>query len=215
MEQIRFPKSDGATDPYNTAGRRGRSEEVSEAGADVARHGSPTSAPWKLEASRSAPCPGRAGHARQFAGPMQPRQRDRIPPVRLDPLARPFRDQSRSDHHAIVAESQDLPIKPVSRRPGFKANMQPIVSARQSLDRSPDRQRAVPQRLRETGLLLSGPLSAIAMACFFLATIESHESFAIPSHGRPSVREARLGMPEQPSFLPARKGQATGAGPRT
>jgi hypothetical protein len=50
MEQIRFPKSDGATDPYNsTAGWRGRSEEVSEAGADVARHGSPTSAPGKLE----------------------------------------------------------------------------------------------------------------------------------------------------------------------
>ena len=39
-----------AQHPYNsTAGRRGRSEEVSEAGADVARHGSPTSAPWKLE----------------------------------------------------------------------------------------------------------------------------------------------------------------------
>ena len=85
----------------------------------------------------------RCPHARQFAGPMQPRQRDRISPVRLDPLARPFRDQSRSDHHAIVAESLDLPIKPVSRRPGFKADMQPIVSARQSLDRSLDRQRAV------------------------------------------------------------------------
>src|ERR1700722_18720970 len=65
MEQIRFPKSDGATDPYNsTAGRRGRSEEVSEAGADVARHGSPTSAPWKLEASRAPPCTRRAEQTR-------------------------------------------------------------------------------------------------------------------------------------------------------
>ena len=65
MEQIRFPKSDGATDPYNsTAGRRGRSEEVSQASADAARHGSPTSAPWKLEASRSAPRTGRAGQSR-------------------------------------------------------------------------------------------------------------------------------------------------------
>jgi hypothetical protein len=74
---------------------------------------------------------------------MQPRQRNRISPVRLDPLARPFRDQSRSDHHAIVAESLDLPIKPVSRRSGFKTNMQPIESARQSLDRPLDRQQAV------------------------------------------------------------------------
>jgi hypothetical protein len=39
-----------------------------------------------------------------------------------------------------------------------------------------------------------------------LGDIESHENFAILSHGPPSVREARLGPPEQPSFLPARKG---------
>jgi hypothetical protein len=33
MEQFRFPESNGATDPHNrTAGRRGRSEEVSDAG---------------------------------------------------------------------------------------------------------------------------------------------------------------------------------------
>ena len=79
----------------------------------------------------------RCPHARQFAGPMQPRQRNRISPVRFDPLARPFRDQSRSDHHAFVAERLDLPIKPVSRRPGFKTNMQPIVSARGSFSSVP------------------------------------------------------------------------------
>jgi hypothetical protein len=79
---------------------------------------------------------GEKGHG---CGPMQPRQRNPISPVRFDPLARPFRDQSRSDHHAFVAERLDLPIKPGSRRPGFKTNMQPIVSARQSLDRSLDR----------------------------------------------------------------------------
>jgi hypothetical protein len=33
---------------------------------------------------------------------MQPPQRNRISPVRFDPLARP--DHSRSDHHAFVAE---------------------------------------------------------------------------------------------------------------
>ena len=34
----------------------------------------------------------RRPHPCQLADPMQPRQRDRVAPVRLDPLARPFRD---------------------------------------------------------------------------------------------------------------------------
>jgi hypothetical protein len=62
---------------------------------------------------------------------MQSRQRDHVAPVGLDPLVRPFRDQSRSDHQAIVAESPNLAIKPLSRRPGFKADMQPVLSVRQ------------------------------------------------------------------------------------
>jgi hypothetical protein len=53
--------------------------------------------------------------AGQFAGAMQPCQRDRIPPVGLDPLARPLRDQSRRNHHAVVAKIPDLPIQPVPR----------------------------------------------------------------------------------------------------
>jgi hypothetical protein len=47
---------------------------------------------------------------RQFASPMQTRQRHRIAPVRLDPLTRPFRDQRRSDHQAVVPERLHLPI---------------------------------------------------------------------------------------------------------
>jgi hypothetical protein len=147
----------------------------------------------------------RCPHARQFAGPMQPRQRNRISPVRLDPLARPFRDQSRSDHHAFVAERLDLPIKPVSRRPGFKTNMQPIVSARQSLDRSLDRQRAVLDVAEKPDFSRPPPFRD-RDCVLLLGDVESHEDFDILSHGPPSVHEARLGMPEQPSFLPARKG---------
>jgi hypothetical protein len=74
---------------------------------------------------------------------MQSRQRDRVAPVRLDVLARPFWDQGQSDHHAIVAESVNLAVKPVSRRPGFKADMQTVVPVRQSLDRPLDRKRTV------------------------------------------------------------------------
>ena len=59
---------------------------------------------------------------------MQPRQRDRIPSVRLDPLARALGDQGRRNHHAIVAEIADLPIKSVTRRIGFETDVQPIIT---------------------------------------------------------------------------------------
>ena len=39
-----------------------------------------------------------------------------------------------------------------------------------------------------------------------LGDIKSHKDFAMLSHGPSSVHEARLGLPEQPSFLTARKG---------
>jgi len=126
---------------------------------------------------------------------MQPRQRDRIPPARLDALARPSRDQSRSDHHAIVAESLYLAIKPVSRQPGFKADMQPIVSVRQSLDRSLDRQRAVLDVAKKSDFSRPPPFRD-RDCVLLLGDVESHEDFAILSHGPPSVHEARLGMPE-------------------
>ena len=138
----------------------------------------------------------RCPHA-QVSSParMQPRQRNRISPVRFDPLARPFRDQSRRDHHAFVAERLDLPIKPVSRRPGFKTNMQPIVSAGQSLDQfarignglfstSPRNRtsprpppsairdcvlsswrRRKPRRLRYTSLMVRPPCMRLGSAC--------------------------------------------------
>src|SRR6516162_8913855 len=108
-------------------------------------------------------------HSCQFAGPMQSRQRDRVALVGLDPLARPFRDQSRSDHEAIVAESLNLAIEPISRRPSFKADMQPVVSICQSLDRPLDRQRTVLD-LAEKPDFPSPPPSAIATGCVFFAT---------------------------------------------
>jgi hypothetical protein len=147
----------------------------------------------------------RRPHPRQLAGPVQPRQRDRVAPVRLDPLARSFRDQRWSDHHAIVAESLNLAIKPVSRRPSFEADMQPVVSVRQSLDRPLDRQPTVFHIAEKPDF--PGPTSLRDRhGVFLLGDVKSDKSFAILSHGPPSVHEARLGLPEQPSFLFARKG---------
>ena len=147
---------------------------------------------------------------RQFAGPMQTRQRDRIPTVRLDPLARSFRDQRRSNHHAVMPERLHLAIKPVSRRPGFEADMQPVVSVSQSLDRPLDRRRVVLDIAHKPDFPGSATLRD-RHRVLLLGDIESHENFAILSHGPPSVHEARLGPPEQPSFFNCTKGRATGS----
>ena len=135
----------------------------------------------------------------QFAGSVQTRQRDRIAPVRLDPLARSFRDQRRSDHQAIVAERPYLAIKPVSRRPGLEADVQPAVSSRQSLDRLLNRQRAVLD-LAEKPDFAAPARFRDRHGVFHLGDVERHKNFAMLSHGPPSVHEARLGSPEQPSF---------------
>ena len=154
-------------------------------------------------------------HARQFAGPIKPRQRDRVAPVRLHPLARSFRDQRRSDHHAVVAERLNLTIKPISRRPGLEADMQPIVSLRQSLDHPRDRQGAVLDFADKPDL--PGPAAfRNRHRVLRLGDVESDKHFAILSHGPPSVHEARLGpCPSNPRFSTARKGGPPAKAPRT
>jgi hypothetical protein len=141
----------------------------------------------------------------QLAGPVQSRQRDGVAPVRLDPFPGALGNQGRRDHHAIVAERLDLTIEPVSRRPGFKAHVQRAVALRQSLDRSLDRSRAVLDLAQEPDL--PGPASLRDRhRVLLLGDVKSDKNFAMLSHGPPSVHEARLGSPEQPSFLTARKG---------
>ena len=104
-----------------------------------------------------------------------------------------------------MAESLNLAIKPVSRRPSFKADMQPLVSVRQSLDRPLDRQRTVLDIAEKSDL--PGPAAfRDRHGVLLLRDVKSDKSFDIPSHGPPSVHEAPLGLPEQPSFLAARKG---------
>ena len=76
------------------------------------------------------PAPGRARFMRfvrnpyrgQLAGAMQPRQAHGIAAVGLDPVARPLRHQRRGDHHALMAERDDLAIKTVAGRAGLVAN---------------------------------------------------------------------------------------------
>jgi hypothetical protein len=145
----------------------------------------------------------------QFTGAVKTRQRHRIATVRLDAFARPFRDQRRSDHNAVMPERLHLAIKPISRRPGFKADMPMVVPGRQSLDRLLDRQRAVLDIAEKSHFSLP-PSFRDRHGVLLLGDIKSHENFTMLSHGPLCVHEARLGPPEQPSFT-CTKGRATGS----
>lgn len=145
---------------------------------------------------------------------MQPRQRHRVPPVRLDPLARPLRDQSRRNHHAVVAKIADLPIQPVPRRPGLEADMQSIILPGQLLDRPLDRRRPVLDLTEEPDLAAAATLGN-RNRMLHLRYVECDKRFVILSHGSPSVREARLGPSEQPSSLNRTIGRATKLSPGT
>jgi hypothetical protein len=124
-------------------------------------------------------------------------------PVRLV-LARPFRNQGLSDHHTIVAERLDLAIKPVSHRPGFKADLQPVVPIRQSPDRAFDRQRTVFDIAKKSDFPLR-PLPRSRRRASSWRD-QKPQKLRYASRGPPSVHEARLGLPKQPSLLTARKG---------
>ena len=68
---------------------------------------------------------------RQFTSPMQLGEVDRIPPVRLDPLAGLARDQRGSDHDAVVPRRGQLSLNAVAARSGLIAEPQLVAIARQ------------------------------------------------------------------------------------
>jgi hypothetical protein len=137
----------------------------------------------------------------QLAGPMQSRQRDRVAPVRLDALARPFWDQAGATTMQSVAEGVNLAVKPVSRRPGFKADVQTVVPVRQSLDRPLDRKRTVSTSPRNRTSPVRPP-SAIATACFFFATSNATKDSSYCPMVRPPRMRLGSACPSNPrSYL--------------
>ena len=88
--------------------------------------------------------------------------------------------------------------------------MQATVSVRQSLDCPLNWQRAVLDLAEKPDFAGPAPLRDRHGVLLF-GDIKSNKSFAMLSHGPPSVHEARLGLPEQPSFLYCTKGRATGS----
>ena len=150
---------------------------------------------------------------RQLACPMQPRQRHRIPPIGLDPLAGPPRDKGRGHHGASVAERLHLTVEPVTGRSGFETDMQPAVSTRKLLERPLDRRPAV-FNLAEKPHLPPPAALGDSHRVLPLRHVKCDKDFAILSHGPPSVHEARLGCPSNPRFY-CTKGRATGFTPGT
>jgi hypothetical protein len=87
----------------------------------------------------------------------------------------------------------------------FKADTQPVVSVRRSFDCPLDRQRAVLDIAQKSDFPGFDPFRD-RHGVLLLGDVAGDKSFAILSHGPPSVHEARLGLPEQPSFLTDRVG---------
>jgi hypothetical protein len=68
---------------------------------------------------------------RQLTGSMPLGEIDRVPPVGLDAIAWPARDQRRCDDHAAVAGRRQLPLDAVAARPRLVTEAQLAPGARQ------------------------------------------------------------------------------------
>src|SRR5262249_12367323 len=62
---------------------------------------------------------------RQLASAMQPRQRQRVAAIRLDPVARLHRDQRRRYDNALLPVTGQQPVKSVAARSGLVAEVEP------------------------------------------------------------------------------------------
>src|SRR5215467_11901120 len=129
----------------------------------------------------------------EFAGARQLGQLHRVATVRLHPNAGLLRDQRGSCHHALVAEASDQPVQPVSGRPSLVAKCQRAVFGRKLGNQF------ACCRARRIDLPHKADLSATAALgnCYRipqLRCINSNESFAMITHGSPSLYEALPGL---------------------
>jgi len=102
-------------------------------------------------------------HRRQFTRAQQAGQLKSIPPIRLDPIARPPRDQRRRNNTAFMTQLDDLPMQPIAGRPSLITEMKLGMPFRQLGDHPTHRCR-VGVNLAKNRTSPSRPLSAIATA---------------------------------------------------
>src|SRR5215212_10049788 len=138
---------------------------------------------------------------REFAGAVQAGQGQRVPPVGLDPLARPLRDQRRRDHDAVVPERGDLALQPVAGRSGLVGEGQPPVPLGEFADQALDRRgRAVD--LAEEADFAVAPRRGHRDRDLQLRRIQTDVGLAILPHGSSPVhRGSALAHPAQPSLV--------------
>jgi len=153
-------------------------------------------------------------HRGQLTGTEQPRKGDRVAPVGLDPIAWLAWDQGRRHDRAVVTQSLDLAVQPVPGRTGFIANVQLCIARRKLAEHLCHRRRRAVD-LTEISDLPVAPAIGDRHRMLVLRRVKANKSFAILLHGPPSVHEARLGPPEQPSLLYCTKGRAAALNPAT
>jgi len=113
-----------------------------------------------------------------------------------------------------VTQGANLAVQPIPRRTGFVANTQRRVSLRQLAEHLLDRRRRAVDLAEIPNLTFTTDIGD-RHRVLLLRRIERNKEFAIFLHGPPSVHEARLGPPEQPSYLYCTKGRTTDLSGRT
>src|SRR5690348_9932943 len=112
-----------------------------------------------------------------------------------------------------MAQLLDLTIQPVACRAGLVAHVQPAMARCQLLDRPRNARRRVLDLADKSDLPRATTLGN-RYRVLRLRHIKSHKCSAMIPHGPPSVHEARLGQPEQPSHY-CTKGRTAGLSPGT
>jgi len=82
-------------------------------------------------------------HRRQLAGPVQLRQTSGVPPIRLDPIARPLRDQRWRHYNAFVPVRRQLALDAITTRPRLIAEPQLNPLLAELAGQPPQRRRRV------------------------------------------------------------------------
>ena len=111
-----------------------------------------------------------------------------------------------------MTQSANLAVKPIPRRARFIAEIKLSVATGQLSDHSFDRRRRAIDLAEISNFTLTAQIG-YRQCVLVLRRVNSDKRFGILLHGPPSVHEARLGPPEQPSYSTARPGRAAGLRP--
>jgi hypothetical protein len=126
-------------------------------------------------------------HVGEFSGPEQSGERDGIPPVGLDPVARFAGDQRWRNDNAIVAKTRELAVKSVAGWPRLVAEVQrPVLGGQPRGHLAHALWRGV-HLAQITNLAVPARLSNRDRIPTF-GNIDPNERFAIVRHGSSSLR---------------------------